>query len=36
MLEGDSLVNEAIRDMFVLFWKIVMLPAEKALSYFCK
>ena len=36
MLKGDSLVNETIRDMFVLFWKIVMLPVEKALSCFCK
>jgi len=31
-LEEDSLADKAIRDMFVLFWEAIALPAVKALS----
>ena len=33
-LNEDSLVDEATRDIFALFWKITTLPMEEALPYF--
>ena len=33
-LNEDSLVDEATRDIFVLFWEITVLPMEEALPYF--
>ena len=34
MLKGDGLVGKAIEYVFTLFWKVVALPAKKALSCF--
>ena len=33
-LEGNNLADEATGNIFVLFWEIIVLLAEKALSYF--
>ena len=34
ILEEDNLMNKAIRDIFALFWNVIVLLAENALSYF--
>ena len=34
MLKEDTLVDEAIRDVFALFWETIVLSVEKALSFF--
>ena len=34
MLKEDNLVDEAVRDIFALFWKTTPLLVEKALSCF--
>jgi len=34
VLEGNSLVDKAIRDMFALFWKVMVLPAKETLPCF--
>ena len=34
MLEENSLVDKAVRDMFAMFWKAMTLLTEKVLSYF--
>jgi len=36
MLKGIDLVNEATGNVFTLFWEVMILSAEKALSYFWK
>jgi len=35
-LERDDLVDEATGDRFVLFWGVIALPAEEALTCFQK
>jgi len=34
MLEGDDLVDEAAKSIFVLFWKAIALPTEETLPCF--
>jgi len=35
-LEGDDLADEATKDRFVLFWRVIVLPAKEALPCFQK
>jgi len=34
MLEEDALIDEAVKNVFALFWEAIVLPVEKALSCF--
>jgi len=34
VLDGNDLVDEAIKNVFTLFWKTIILPAVEAFSCF--